>query len=114
MENQLNNAANDEFQGMATEVSPMEMILNNPGFVHLAENIFENLDYEKLLVCEQINKSSKQILVNARFWKRKFEELSKKNQEDCKELKILKEEFMLIKKKLLCAASFKKFKKLLK
>ena len=47
MENQLNNdVANDEFLGM-DKVSPMEMILNNPGFVDLAENIFGNLDSEK-------------------------------------------------------------------
>ena len=38
IENQLNNdVANDEFHGM-DKVSPMEMILNNPGgFVQLAE-----------------------------------------------------------------------------
>ena len=81
MENKLNNVANNEFQSMA-KVSPLEMILNNPGFVHLAENIFGNLDCEKLEVCEQINESSKQILENAMFWIRKFEGLSKKNHED--------------------------------
>ena len=47
MENQLNNyVANDESQGM-DKVSPLERILNNPGFVDLAENIFGNLDSEK-------------------------------------------------------------------
>ena len=82
MENQLNNdVANDEFHGM-NKVSPMEMILNNPGFVDLAENIFGNLDSEKQETCEKINQSSKQILENATLWVRKFKVLSKKNLED--------------------------------
>ena len=68
MENQLNNyVANDESQGM-DKVSPLERILNNPGFVDLAENIFGNLDSEKQETCEQINQSSKQILENATLW----------------------------------------------
>ena len=75
MENQLNNdVANDEFHGM-DKVSPMEMILNNPGFVDLVENIFDNLDSEKQETCEQ-------ILENATLWLRKFKVLSKKNLED--------------------------------
>ena len=82
MENQLNNyVANDESQGM-DKVSPLERILNNPGFVDLAENIFGNLDSEKQETCEQINQSSKQILENATLWLRKFKVLSKKNLED--------------------------------
>ena len=82
IENQLNNdVANDEFHGM-DKVSPMEMILNNPGFVDLVENIFGNLDSEKQETCEQINQSSKQILENATLWLKKFKGLLKKNQED--------------------------------
>ena len=54
---------NDEFknynrQDMISETSLMEKILDNPGLVHLAENIFENLHNENLKVCEQINQSS--------------------------------------------------------
>ena len=64
------------------EVSPMEKILNNPGFVHLAENIFGNLDQDRLEVCGQINESSKQILANPMFWIRKFTTLSKENKKD--------------------------------
>ena len=60
----------------------MEKILNNPGLVDLAENIFGNLDDEKLKICEQINQSSKQILANPNFWLRKFTALSNKNQTD--------------------------------
>ena len=63
-------------------VSPMEKILNNPGFVHLSEIIFWNLDHDHLEVCGQINKSSKQILANPMFWIRKFKVLSKENQKE--------------------------------
>ena len=64
------------------EVSPMERILNTPGLVHLAENIFGNLDCEGIGFCRDINQSSQQMLDNPLFWLRKFEELSKSNQED--------------------------------
>ena len=64
------------------KVSPMEKILNNPGFVHLTEIIFGNLDHDHLEVCGQINESSKQILANPMFWIRKFKFLSKENQKD--------------------------------
>ena len=74
---------NDDGQSsMARETSPMEKILNNPGLVHLAENIFGNLDDEYLEVCGQLNESSKQILANPNFWLRKFTALSKENQKD--------------------------------
>ena len=59
------------------EVSPMERILNTPGLVHLAENIFGNLDCEGIGFCRDINQSSRQMLDNPFFWLRKFEELSK-------------------------------------
>ena len=36
-------------------ISSMEQILNNPGFVHPAENIFVNLGSDQLEVCEEIN-----------------------------------------------------------
>ena len=64
--------------------STMENILNNPGLQHIAENIFLNLNYETLEVCQQINKNSKQILENPMFWLKKFirRGLSKKNQMD--------------------------------
>ena len=64
------------------EVCPLEKILNNPGFQHVAEIIFGNLDLDHLEVCGQINESSKQILANPMFWIRKFEDLSKGNHED--------------------------------
>ena len=47
----------------------MENLLNNPGLQHLAENIFLNLNYEKLKICQMINQTSYQILNgNPIFW----------------------------------------------
>ena len=63
-------------------VSPLEKILKNPGLVHLAENIFDNLSHEDMEVCREINQSSKEIFDNPMFWLRKFGSLSKENQKD--------------------------------
>ena len=61
----------------------MENIINNPGHQHIAENIFCNLSYKKLNICQQINQSCKEILENPLFWKKKFmQNLSKVNQND--------------------------------
>ena len=61
----------------------MENIINNPGHQHIAENIFCNLSYKKLKICQQINQSCKEILENPLFWKEKFmQNLSKVNQND--------------------------------
>ena len=62
------------------EISSLENILNNPGLIHLAENIFGNLEDVKF--CRDINQSSKQILDNPMFWLQKFGNLSKDNQKD--------------------------------
>ena len=56
--------------------------MNTPGLVHLAENIFNNLDHDSVKVCQGINQSSKQILDDPMFWLRKFGNLSKENQND--------------------------------
>ena len=60
----------------------MEKIIGNPGFQHLAEKVFWNLDAEDLKICAQINQSCKQILQTPVFCLRKFEHLSKKNRKD--------------------------------
>lgn len=73
---------NDNIQIITKVVSPLERIINTPGLVHIAENIFNNLDYEDVKVCRDINQSSQQILDKPMFWLRKFRQLSKKNQED--------------------------------
>ena len=46
----------------------MEKIINNPGFQHLAENIFLNLNYEDLKKCQFINQSTKDIWKYPMFW----------------------------------------------
>ena len=60
----------------------MEKIINNPGFQHLTENVFLNLDVDVLKICGQINKSCEQILKKPMFWLRKFRCLSKESQKD--------------------------------
>ena len=83
------------------EVSTMEKILNNPGFEHLADIIFGNLDHDHQDICEQINESSKQILINPMFWIRKFKFLSKDNEKDWIEV-IQSEKNSAKKNQLLC------------
>ena len=59
--------------------------IKNPGLQHLAKEIFWNLNYSSLEICQQINQSSSQILENPFFWLEKFiraGSISKKNQED--------------------------------
>ena len=60
--------------------SPMEKILENPGLVHLAENIFSNLNDVNVEICRNINQISKEILDNPMFWLRKFGNLLQENQ----------------------------------
>ena len=65
-----------------TKATLMEEILRNPGLQHLAEEVFWNLDVEDLKICAHINQSCKQILQHPIFCLRKFEHLSKENQND--------------------------------
>ena len=60
----------------------MEKFLSNPGFQHLIENIFWNLDFEDLKMCAQINQSCKEILKHPIFCLAKFQHLSNKNRKD--------------------------------
>ena len=62
----------------------LENFLNNPGLQHLAENIFSYLNHKDLDACQLVNRSSKSILGNPKFWLRKFVQrgMSKKNQND--------------------------------
>ena len=80
-ENSEDQSKMDVSQGMA-KLSAMMNILNNPGLVHLAENIFWNLDVNSLKICAQINQCCNQILKNPIFCLRKFEHISKENQKD--------------------------------
>ena len=60
----------------------MSKIFTYPGFQHLAEKVFVNLDVENLKMCAKINQSCKQILKNSIFWLKKFGQLSKENQDE--------------------------------
>ena len=65
----------------------MENFTNNPGLQHLAEKIFLNImEVENLIICQNINKASREILENSNFWLKKWKirGLSKKNHDDWK------------------------------
>ena len=70
----------DDDNEIMTKESPLEKILNTPGLIHLAENIFDNLDHEGTDVYRNINQTSQKILDNPMFWLKKFRQLTKKNQ----------------------------------
>ena len=66
----------------SSEIIIMEKIINNPGLQHIIENIFMNLDYKDLMVCQLVNKSCRQTLENPMFWLKMWRlrrGLSKKN-----------------------------------
>ena len=73
---------NDKNIHRMAQASPLDKILNNPGLTHLAENIFGNLTDNDVVVCRNINQSSKEILDNPMFWLRKFQSLSRENLTD--------------------------------
>ena len=52
----------------------MEYIVNNPGFQHIAETAFKNLNFETLKKCKKVNKSCNEILKNPFFWLEKLVE----------------------------------------
>ena len=61
--------------GKTILVATLETIINNPGFQHVAEEIFGNLNDNSLENCQQLNESSKQIvkiLEDPLFWLKKF------------------------------------------
>ena len=60
----------------------MENIIKNPGLQIIMENIFHNLDLEKLEICCFINEYCKKMLDDPMFWLREFIQrgISKKNQ----------------------------------
>ena len=72
----------------------LEIFLNNPGFHHVAEEIFWNLNFKALENCQQINQSSNEILKNPLFWMKKLVRrggISKENEEEwMKALKLAK------------------------
>ena len=51
----------------------MENVINNPGFQHLVEYIFLNLNIEDLKKCLMINQSANHFLDNPILWKKLFQ-----------------------------------------
>ena len=49
----------------------MDVITKSPGLYHIAERIFMDLDYEKLLLCEEVNDNWRTLLKNPWFWYKK-------------------------------------------
>ena len=62
----------------------LENFITNPGLQHVAENIFSNLNYKDITACQLINRSSRLIQNNSRFWLKKLVQngMSRKNQND--------------------------------
>ena len=52
--------------------SMMEQFFTNPGLVHIGENIFQNLDYQSLVTCQNVCQTWKIILKNPEFWIKSF------------------------------------------
>ena len=47
----------------------MNNFIVNPGFQHIAMNIFKNLDHQSLINCSNVNQEWRNILNNnPRFW----------------------------------------------
>ena len=76
----------ERIENPAKNHNTLEKILNNPGLQHLAEKIFDNLNFEYLAICRGINESSKQILdyqtTKPMFVLRKFSGISQQNKKD--------------------------------
>ena len=51
----------------------MEPLINNPGYQHIVEDIFLNLDQKEILQCRLVNKSWKKHIDKAIFWLKKFQ-----------------------------------------
>ena len=49
----------------------MEKILITPGYRHLVENIFLNLDFKDLMSCKKINIAAREILEDSVFCRKK-------------------------------------------
>ena len=60
----------------------MDLITRTPGLVHLAEQIFSNLDRNNLLQCQKVNEYWASILRNPWFW---YKRMMKNTQEHQKE-----------------------------
>ena len=46
----------------------MNFITSNPGFQHISDEIFLNLDPSLILICQEVSQGWNQILNDSRFW----------------------------------------------
>ena len=46
----------------------IDLITRTPGLIHIAEQIFSNLDRSSLLICQEVNEHWASILRNPWFW----------------------------------------------
>ena len=63
----------------------MDLITKAPGLIHIAEEIFSNLDRDSLLECQEVNQHWGSILRNPWFWYRRMEQYAKLSEEHQKE-----------------------------
>ena len=59
----------------------MEPLINNPGYQHIVEDIFLNLDQKEILQCRLVNKSWKKHIDQSIFWLKKCSQSQKQQQE---------------------------------
>jgi len=65
----------------------MDLITITPGLIHIAEEIFSNLDRNSLLECQKVNEYWGSILRNPWFWFRRMEHYAKLSEEHQNEWK---------------------------
>ena len=65
----------------------MDQITKTPGLIHIAEEIFANLDRNSLLKCQNVNEHWGSILRNPWYWFCRMERYAKLSEEHQKEWK---------------------------
>ena len=63
----------------------MNRITQTPGLIHIAEQIFSNLDRNFLWKCQEVNKSWQSIIQNPWFWFHIMQQYAKLSEEHQKE-----------------------------
>ena len=63
----------------------IDLITRTPGLIHIAEQIFSNLDRNSLLICQEVNEHWASILRNPWFWYNRIVQTTTLSQEHQKE-----------------------------
>ena len=63
----------------------MDRITKTPGLIHIAEQIFSNLDINSLMQCQEVNEYWASILRNPWFWYTRMTQKTTLSQEHQKE-----------------------------